>query len=332
MIRSLAALTVTLIAAPLQDKPDKPVSPSEEFVEVKWDLHADDRFDYKWVYDEVHRIQSTQKDAGETSDHREVTGEIWFKEGENGNAGAIVLSVKKSTWTQVMPDHDVTVTLVEGKKPDIKTNVKGDPKASPAAKEQLKAQAAGAGENMKKASEGEFTLGWNARSNVSFLLRNSIPVKPGPSIFDKCYLHSAMPNTQVRQGQTWKEPIEPLYLQYIPTGNVDIKEIDFKVDKVTAATMSCKSGMQIPFVKPPEGANMQKVSGNVQFSRDFIWSRTGGYLVSSKEDMSFSKKVDASGKDAAFYKQDVTTTFKQSLTIKRKAGGKPEEKAGGDKN
>jgi len=322
MIRSLAALVVALAAAPLQDKPDKPVPPSEEFVEMKWDLHADDRFEYKWVYDELHKIQSVQSDAGETSDHREASGEIWFKEGENGAPGIVILTLKKASWTQGSHDHDITVNIAEGKKPDVQAKIKGDPKAPQTAKDALKTQATMISENMKKGCEGEVTIIWNARTNQSVVLKNNVPVKPGPALFDKLYLHSALPNAQVRQGQTWKDPIET---QFIPTGLLDIKEVDFKVDKVTATTMYCKAGFQIPIVKPAGGANEQKISGNYQIARDFLWSRSG-FLLSSKEEISFNKKVDATGKDAAFYKQDVTVSYKQAFSAKRKSGGKPDEK------
>ena len=92
MNRTLAALLAFLAAAPVgypQDKQDKPLPPSEEFVEIKWDVQKDDRFDFKWSYDEslkiirppLPRTNGPALDENtDNTDKRDVIGEAYFKE------------------------------------------------------------------------------------------------------------------------------------------------------------------------------------------------------------------------------------------------------------
>jgi hypothetical protein len=330
MSRMLATLLAALAAIPLQDKdkPDKPLPPSEEFVEIKWDVQKDDRFDFKWTYDESRKHIPGQGETTESTDKRDVVGELWLKQGENGQPPAIVLEIKKAQWAVATRDYEVTLSMAAGKKLDVQQKAKsGDPKASLAAKEGQKTQANLIAENMRKNSEGEYTLIFDTRRNNTGISLNNRPCKPGPSLFDKQFLHSPIPNSLIRQGQTWKEPIDT---SLVPTGLMDAKDIDYKATQVTALVATFKGGFQLPIVKPPTVTN-QNVTGNYSIGREFVWSRAG-YLQTSKEEITFTKKVDATGKDAAFYKEDNTSTVKQQLTIKKRPPStKPDEKKDGEK-
>ena len=317
MIRTLAALLAALAAGPLQDKkPDKP--PQEELpAEMKWELQKDDRFDFKWAYDESRKHVPGQGDPSETTDKRDVTGEVTFKEGADGQPGTIVLVVKKVLYSVTSRDHDIIVTYTEGKKVDVRVKVKGDPRATPTAKEGLKVVANLLADNMKKQVEGAFTIVPNFRKNQTMILHDNIPSKPGPGLFDKIFLHSQLPTGSIKQGQTWKDPVDNALM---PTGLMEASTIDYKVPTVNATSIVVKAGFQVPIVKPPTVTD-QKVTGSYAIAREYNFHR-GGYLQSSKEDVTFAKKVDASGADAAFYKEDSSAYTKQQLTIKKKPAEK----------
>ena len=242
------------------------------------------------------------------------------------NHGTIVLELKKVQWSVATRDHEITITFVAGKKPDLQQKIKGDPKATPQAKEGLKVSASLIAENMRKNFDGEFTIVPDTRRNSTWIYLNNRPTKPGPSLFDKLFMQSPIPNSLVRQGQAWKEPIDA---SIMPTGLMEAKDIDYKAAQVTALNAIFKAGFQIPIVKPPTVTD-QKISGNYAIQREFTWNRSG-YLQSSKEDITFTKKVDASGKDAAFYKEDSTASVKQQLSIKKRPPDKKDDKKDGEK-
>jgi hypothetical protein len=238
----------------------------------------------------------------------------------------MVIEIKKAQWTQSTRDWEITLTLASGKKPDVQQKAKsGDPKASAQVKEGQKTQASIIVDNIKRNSEGDCTLLWDPRRNATQILLGGRPTKPGPSLFDKIFLHSPIPNSLIRQGQNWREPIDTSLL---PTGLVEAKDIDYKATTVTALLATFKGNFQIPIVKPPTVTN-QSVSGNYSIGREFVWNRAG-YLQTALENVTFTKKVDASGKDANFYKEDSTATVKQLVSIKKKPPAKTDEKKDGE--
>jgi len=151
----------------------------------------------------------------------------------------------------------------------------------------------------------------------TMILHDNIPSKPGPGLFDKIFLHSQLPTGSIKQGQTWKDPVDNALM---PTGLMEASTIDYKVPTVNATSIVVKAGFQVPIVKPPTVTD-QKVTGSYAIAREYNFHR-GGYLQSSKEDVTFAKKVDASGADAAFYKEDSSAYTKQQLTIKKKPAEK----------
>jgi len=167
-------------------------------------------------------------------------------------------------------------------------------KGTPTAKEGLKVVANLLADNMKKQVEGAFTIVPNFRKNQTMILHDNIPSKPGPGLFDKIFLHSQLPTGSIKQGQTWKDPVDNALM---PTGLMEASTIDYKVPTVNATSIVVKAGFQVPIVKPPTVTD-QKVTGSYAIAREYNFHR-GGYLQSSKEDVTFAKKVDASGADAA---------------------------------
>lgn len=345
MIRPLAALLAALAAAAFsfdsgpsalaQDKPAKP--PVEDLpAEMKWELQKDDRFEFKWVYDESRKQVIGRGDSSETTDKRDVAGEIFFKENGNGTGGTIVLVVKKALYAvtsrnvvqlqvggKSVVEHDISIVYTEGKKTDVQVKVQATGQlTTAAAKEGLQVTANQLAENMKKQVECAFTITPNFRKHETMIMANNAPAKPGPCLFDKIFMHSPLPTGSIKQGQTWKDPVDSFLM---PTGLMEANTIDYKVPTVSATNILVKAGFQIPIVKPPTVTD-QKVTGNYSIAREYNFHRAG-YLQSSKEEVIFTKKVDASGADAAFYKEDSSASSKQQLTIKKKpATPKPEEK------
>ncbi len=324
MIRILAALLATLVAAPAaQDKkPDKP--PQEELpTEMKWELQKDDLFEFKWTYDEARRIFLGKSDSIDTSERKDVLAEVSFVP-KDGGPGTIVLTLKKVLWSVSSPENEVVITYAEGKKVDVQVKVKVEPKGgakvAAQSREAAKAQADLLGENMRKLVEGDYTIAPNFRKNETMILRNGAVARPG--LFDKLFMHSPLPTGSAKVGQTWKDPLDNVF---IPQGLIDVSTIDYKVPAINATSITVKAGIQIPILKPPTVTD-QKITGSYIVNREYVFHRAG-YLQNSKEDVTYQKKVDASGKDAAFYREDSNVSSKQALTIKKKAPpAKPEEK------
>jgi hypothetical protein len=315
MKKTLAPLAALLLLGAIQD----------EAVELKWAVSKEDKFEMKWSYSDVKHSETGKSQGGtgglsEAADKREVEAELALKETE----GLLGVTLKKVFWSLSTNDHEITITYTEAKKnADVQVKVKGDPKASAGAKAGLKQTADLFADQMRKAvAEGEYSI--NIAERAIVCLYNGVPARTSASLLDRIYLHSPLPVGGVKPSFAWKEPVEGINL---PTGLVELKMIEVKPGPINEKTATVKAGVNIPINKPGTVTN-QRTTGSFVYSREYVFGRDG-YLHSSREETTFTKKVDATGKDADFYKENTTFTTKQSVQIKKKVpkdDKKPDER------
>jgi hypothetical protein len=312
VMKTLAPLAALLLLGARQD----------EAVPLKWAVSKEDRFEMKWSFSDI-KHSETGKSAGgtggtsESADKREVEAELALKETD----GILGITLKKVVWSLNTNDHEITITYTEAKKnADVQVKVKGDPKASAGAKVGLKQAADLYADQMRKAvAEGEYSINISERAIVC--LYNGVPARASATLLDRIYLHSPLPVGGVKPSFSWKEPVEGINL---PTGLVELKMIEVKPGAINDKSATVRAGVNIPINKPGTVTN-QKTTGSFVYSREYVFGRDG-YLHSSKEETTFTKKVDATGKDAEFYKENTTFTTKQSVQIKKKAPPKDDKK------
>jgi hypothetical protein len=96
-----------------------------------------------------------------------------------------------------------------------------------------------------------------------------------------------------------------------------------------------RGGLTIPFGKAfTANSQVQNMTGSFSYSCEWNYSPKQ-YLQRSAEEQKFSKRIDAKGKDADFYKENLNHSAGQTLTIKKldpKSGDpKPGDPKPGDK-
>ena len=285
----------------------------EEAVELKWTADKEDKFDLKWTYDEVNSRIPGQGDKSELSDKRTVEAEMTPKD----EPGKFAVTLKKVTWINTTNEFDINLVWAAGAKPPVPTlKMKVDPKASNAAA--AKALGEQRAETMKKlVGEGEYVLSYDAVRRETYILRNGTAARQ-QSIFDVLFLHSPLPNGTVTHGQTWKESLETMTFPQL----VEVKNMACKV-AFSGPGVVVKGGFVQP-VNRPANTKGEVITGTFTFNREFTFAKEG-CLLNAKEDQLFSKKVDAKGDNADFYRENSTHNIKQSVAIKRKGPPKPQE-------
>jgi hypothetical protein len=308
----------------------------DDGMELLWTVQPEDRYDLKWTYAEERRREPGTGGVDESYDRREILAEVAVKEG--AIPGQLAITLKKVTWSMGTSDWDVSLGYAEGKPPAAVPKVKkidpkkfgqqgGDTKpliqaAEAAAKTQSEQMAA----SLKKLFEGDYVLD-TTRKGETLILHNGIPHKNGASLFDKVFLHTTLPKGTLKNGQNWKEDVGVLPVP--AAGLIDVKAVDYKIT-LNAQGCTARTGFQYPIVRPPT-VSEQKISGNYTYAREYTFGREG-YLGSSKEDTSFTKKVDATGNFAKFYEETSSHLIKQAFTLKKRAPPKaPEEKKPAEK-
>ena len=313
-----------LLTLALQDEP----------LELKWDVKKEDRLELRWTFAESSRHELPKLDgrsdveAVDTYDKREVEAELYLK--EDTPAGTVLMTLKKVGWSQGTHEYDCTMAWVEGKKPEVLVKIKVKDKSNALVKREdtAKLMANTVAEAMKKAVEGNFSLSTSAaRPGETLVLRNNTPSRNGNSIFDRMYLHSVTPRGSVNLNQVWKDPIEGALL---PPGLVEVDTLSWKVTACGPKTgATAKAGFTFPINKTMENTSAGQVTdvratGTYTLAREYTFSPEG-FLSGSKEDVDFKKKTDAKGKDAEFYKDNVTRTLKQVVAVKKKKGAEPKK-------
>lgn len=316
MPKTLAILAASLVFPALQDEP----------IELKWNLQKEDKFDLKWTYSDQTRHEMpklegrSDAEAIETYDRRDVEAELYLK--DNTPAGVVLMTLKKVAWTQGTNEYEVTLGWTEGRKPEPQTRIKvKDKQSNPTKREEVaKSAANGVAEMMKKVVEGAYSLSANAaRPGETLVLRNNQAAR-GNSVFDRMYLQSVAPRGSVNLNQAWKDALEGVQL---PPGLVEVDTLSWKIVACGPKTgATAKASFTFPINKSAANTSNNQVTdvrttGNYALAREYTFAAEG-YLSSAKEDISFSKRTDAKGADADFYKDTVSRTLKQVLTVKPK--------------
>ena len=320
MGRLLAATFASILApllasaAPLQDKPEKQDEPAGE---MKWVYGEGDKFEFTWSFQETRKREPGRGDPTESHDKRDVTAELSWKAD-----GVLLLTLKKVAWNYGNQDSEVTLLYIEGKKLDPQMKMKVEPKA--AGYQTSKADADRMVAYMKGLTEGEFTINTGAEMGRTNVMWNNGTVRTGQlSLFDRIFTHPTLPSGPVRVGQQFKDPLD---LSNIQQGLVELKDVISKVTAVGDKGMIAKGGASAPIAKSIV-ANGQTHNSTGSFTYTCEWNYSPQqYLQGSKEEMKLTKKVDAKGKDADFYRENSSHTITQALTIKKKAPKPGEEK------
>lgn len=330
-MRALAAAVLAIqgsllpVSALPQDKP-------EEAMEMKWTFAEGDRFDLKWAFSETRERKPGRGEVAEGHDKRDVDAELAWKAD-----GILTLTLKKVVWSYGTQDYEVTVTYVEGKKLDPQLKMKLAPTGP--GYNVAKAEAERMFDYMKTLTDGEFTIDTITEKGRTLVMWNGGNVRTGNlSLFDKIYTHPLLPSGPVRVGQLFKDPLE---VTNLPAGLTDVKTVESKVTAVGEKGLIAKGGVSIPVAKTlTANSQQQQMSGNFTYSCEWNYSPKQ-FLQGAREEAKFTKKVDAKGKDADFYRENASHLVTQALSIKRKdpkpgdekkpADAKPEDKKPGEK-
>jgi hypothetical protein len=285
----------------------------DDRVELKWAAAPEDRFDVKWTYDEVHTRVAGTGEKFDLTDKRAVEAEM----APADQPGRFAIALKKVSWTYGTHEFEIVLAWAAGPKPPAATvKMKVDPKAASAAA--AKAASEARSEQMKKlVAEGAYVLTYDENSREAYVTRNGSAAR-NASVFDLLFLHGPLPKGTVANGEAWKEELGRVTFPQL----VEVKTMPCKV-AVAGPGVSVKGGFTQP-ISRSGGAKGEVTTGTFSFAREYAFAKEGGFL-SSKEEQSFTKKVDAKGADADFYKENSTHTIKQAATFKKRAAAKPPE-------
>jgi hypothetical protein len=297
--------------APAQDKP-------EESAEMKWTFGEGDRFDLKWAYSDQRKREPGRGETTEGHDKRDVDAELAWKA-----EGVLTLTLKKVAWSFGSQDYEVSLMYLEGKKLAPQMKMKIEPKVS--GYNVSKAEADRMMEYMNKLTEGEFTVNTiEEKGKTNFLWNGGNVQTDSLSLFDRLFTHPTLPSGPVRVGQIFKDPLE--VPPGLPPGLIEVKSVESKVTAVGDKGNIARGGLSVPIAKmfTANGQN-QNVNGNFTYSCEWNYAPRQ-YLQGAREEIKLTKKVDAKGKDADFYKENYTHTISQVLSIKKKDPKPGEEK------
>jgi hypothetical protein len=311
-------MTCAAVLALFLAQGDKP----QDEAKMEWAFAEGDRFDFTWTYDEKRKRDPGKGEATETHDKRDVVGELVWK-----SEGILKLDLKKVAWTYGTQDFEVTLAYFEGKKLDPQMKMKATEKSPGYAVS--KADAERMVDYMRKLTDGEFTVDTVSEKGRTLVLWNGANVRdPGQlTLLARLFTHPLLPSGPVRVGQVFKDPLD---VTNLTAGLTDVKEVESKVTTVGAKGLIAKGGVNVPVGKTiVANGQTQTMTGNFTYNCEWNYSPLQ-YLQSTKEESKFTKKVDAKGKGAEFYKEDVSHTINQVLTIKKKEP-KPDAPKPGDK-
>jgi len=329
----MTILTATLFALllPQADKPQAD-KPQEEAAKMEWVIQEGDKFDFTWSYNEQRKREPGRGESTESHDKRDVAAELVWK-----SDGILTLTLKKVGWSYGSQDYEVSLTYVDGKKLDPQMKMKVAEKAASYASSKNDGERMV--EYMKKMTDGAFTVDTVSEKGRTMMLWNGGNLRDAGqlSLLARIFTHPLLPSGPVRIGQVFKDPLD---VTNLTAGLTEIKEVESKVTAVGDKGLIAKGGVNIPVGKSiVANGQTQVMSGNFTYTCEWNYSPQQ-YLQGSKEESKFTKKVDAKGKDADFYRENFTHNISQALTIRKRppADKKPgdekkpaEEKKPGDK-
>jgi hypothetical protein len=310
-MRALPAALLALLFAPA-------ASAQDDAAKMEWALQEGDRFDFKWTYGEQRKRDPAHGEATETHDKRDVDAELAWKA-----EGILSLTLKRVAWSYGTQDYEITLNYVQGKKLDPQLKMKNGPASS--GYSVAKADADRLIDYMRKMTDGEFTIDTAQEKGRTLVLWNNGNVRPAGalSLLSRLFTHPLLPSGPVRVSQLFKDPLD---VTNLPNGLTEVKEVESKVTAVGDKGLIAKGGVNIPVgTSIVANGQTQTMTGNFTYSCEWNYSPQQ-YLQGSKEESKFTKKVDAKGKEADFYRENYNHTISQALTIKKKAPKPGEEK------
>ncbi len=310
MTRVLTAFLLPLAVCGFQD----PSAP------LKWTVKLDSRFTMQYSYaeqfksDVIQRGVGTQgetvKTANNLNDRREVEADLSFRE-IPGREWALSIDLKKVSWTFSTDEAEIALTLAGGKDPQTRVNVKErDRLRAP----QAKADAEQRAEHMKRLVAGEYDLAAERAGQVAIVRAGAVDA--GFSLFGRAFVQPPCPSEPVTAGQTWKDAVPSILPGYQEAGLTDLP---FKVTALNEKAVAVKGAASGPLIKPSNPGDT--INGTFSLEREFVFSREGGHVQSSREE--FAYKKHAANKTRFFggtttKDENVTASIRQSLTLKPK--------------
>jgi hypothetical protein len=316
------SLMCAAVVALLSAQAEKPQAekPQEEY-KMEWVFAEGDKFDFTWHYDESRKREPGRGETTESHDKRDVSAELVWK-----SEGVLKFDIRKVLWSYGTQDFEVSLQYAEGKRLDPQMKMKVAEKAAGFAVS--KADAERMVEYMRHLTEGEFTIDTATEKGRTLVLWNNGNVRePGQlTLLARLFTHPLLPSGPVRVGQVFKDPLD---VTNLTAGLTDVKEVESKVTLVGDKGLIAKGGLNIPVGKTSvANGQTQTMTGSFNYTCEWNYSPQQ-YLQGSKEESKFTKKVDAKGKDADFYRENFNHTISQALTIKKRApkpGEEPKKK------
>jgi hypothetical protein len=285
-------------------------APQDEAAKMEWAFVEGDKFDLTWNYNEQRKREPGHGETTETHDKRDVVAEMSWKA-----EGILKIEIKKVVWSYGSQDYEVSLAYAEGKKLDPQMKMKIAEKNSNYSGS--KNDADRMVEYMKHMTEGEFTVDTVSEKGRTLVLWNGGNVRePGQlSLLSRLFTHPILPSGPVRVGQTFKDPLD---VTNLTAGLTEVKDVESKVVTIGDKGLVAKGGVSFPVGKSiVANGQTQTMTGTFNYTCEWNYSPQQ-YLQGTKEESKFSKKVDAKGKDADFYRENVTHNISQTLTIKKK--------------
>jgi len=302
-MRILTAALLTLILTPA-------VSAQDDAAKMEWAFQEGDRFDFKWTYNEQRKREPGRGDVTETHDKRDVEAELTWKSG-----GVLTLTLKRALWSYGTQDFDIDLKYSEGKKLDPRLRMKCAPNSPgyPGSKVDAERMI----DFMRKLTDVEFTIDTAQEKGRTLVLSNNSNVRQAGvlSLLGRIFTHPLLPSGPVRVGQIFKDPLD---VTNLTAGLTDVREVESKVTAVGDKGLIAKGGVNIPVgTSMVANGQTQTMTGNFLYTCEWNFSPQQ-YLQGAKEESKFTKKVDARGKDADFYRESFSHIITQALTIKKK--------------
>jgi hypothetical protein len=302
-MRALSATLFALLLAPA-------ASAQDDAAKMEWVIQDGDHFDFKWTYNEQRKREPGRGDVAEAHDKRDVDADLAWKAD-----GVLSLTFKRVVWSYGSQEYEISLNYVQGKKVDPQLKMKTAANSSGYAA--AKADADRLIESMRKMTEGEYLVDTAQEKGRTLVLSNNANVRTmgGVSLLARLFTHPLLPSGPVRVGQLFKDPLE---VTILTPGLTDVKEVESKVTAVGDKGLIAKGGVNIPVgTSMVANGQTQTMTGNFTYTCEWNYSPQQ-YLQGSKEESKFTKKVDAKGKDADFYRENFNHTVSQALTIKKK--------------
>ncbi len=296
---------------------DAPKEPQK--TTIQWNVVYGETFDMTWKYDEEIRLAVDAQKPMLTTDSRKVDAVLTcFKPGDGWR---LDMTLKKLVWT-VDSDDFTTEAVLDPKKneePQVKYVSKVRNKAAETNRHMNALRQSGFwGDHMLPRLQGKtcFAL---LKYRVGSFWKDGFPVQNTPSIFDRAYLHSSLPEGEVAVGQTWKE-----YMGAFPHESAPVELEDMSLKLVNIRNGNAVVRGTATKTADREILPGRRVKSSQSISREYVFSAEG-YLLSSKEECASSREEENKDLKTGRPLPGRTNSFSSKQTLKLKKKVKPED-------